>query len=81
MAALRPESRAPYDNLTMAVVTLNKPFNKENTIQLQGRLLAHSFGIAAASALRLYGVILVSLFIEMYKISRLHAIAQYRISC
>jgi len=42
----------------MVVFHFNKPFIKENENQQLGRLLVHTFGVAAAYAQRLYGVIM-----------------------
>ena len=48
----------------MVVFKQNKPFTKKDTAeQLRGRLLVHTFGVAAAYAKRLYGV---SLLIGIY---------------
>lgn len=46
---------APFDRLNMVVFHFNKPFIKENDNQQLGRLLVHTFGVAAAYAKRLYG--------------------------
>lgn len=44
----------------MVVFKQNKPFTKKDTAeQLRGRLLVHTFGVAAAYAKRLYGVSLL----------------------
>ena len=43
----------------MVVFHFNKPFIKENDNQQLGRLLVHTFGVAAAYAKRLYGVIIM----------------------
>lgn len=43
----------------MVVFHFNKPFIKENENQQLGRFLVHTFGVAAAYAKRLYGVILL----------------------
>ncbi|KAI9551587.1 hypothetical protein GHT06_021920 [Daphnia sinensis] len=46
---------APFDQLTMAIFFINKPFMKYTGTQVQGRLLLHSFSAAAAYAQQRYG--------------------------
>lgn len=47
---------APFENLSMAVFSLNMPFIKQSHNDLQGRLLIHAFGVAAAYAKKMFGV-------------------------
>jgi len=40
----------------MAIVSMNMPHIKQSYNALQGRLLLHAFGVAAAHAKKIYGV-------------------------
>jgi len=46
---------APFGNLSMAIVSMNMPHIKQSYNALQGRLLLHAFGVAAAHAKKIYG--------------------------
>jgi len=46
---------APFENLSMAIFSMNMPFIKQSHNDLQGRLLLHAFGVAAAYAKKTFG--------------------------